>query len=139
MGFFGSGDKTTLTTNEQVGASEAGIALSGAGAAAAKDSATVINTGIASTNKFGNEIFGNSAPVNLGFSASDVGSLLDRTTSSISDLVKAQTQSSLASIASLAETKQTDGANKTTSAGLWIGIAALAALAWVLGKLFSKN
>lgn len=140
MGFFGSGDKTVSTTSSQVGASDDGVAI-GAGGAGAKEGGVSIATGVLSTNKFGTTevIGGSNTTINQGFDSASVSSLLDKTTSSLGDLVRDQTESSLSAIAGLAETKQTDGENKKIEAGTWIAIVALLALAWVLGKVLGKK
>lgn len=140
MGFFGSGNKSQVTQNSQTGASDDAV-LVGAGAAGAKEGGVSIATGVLGTTKIGTtELIGsNNNTINQGWDASDVSSLLDKTTNSLGELVKSQTASSLSAIANLAETKQTDGDNKKIEAGTWIAIVALIALAWVLGKVLGKK
>lgn len=133
MGFFGSGDKTTSTSNSQVGAS---------------DDALLINTGIGSTNKFGsteivgstlklgsNEIGSNTGTVNYGLGAVEVTKLLSDATSGIGNLVKQQSDAASKSVADvvtglqdLALSKQTNGESSRDNTILWLAGLGLAAL-----------
>lgn len=138
MGFFGSGDKSTSTTSSQVGAS---------------DDALLINTGVASVNKFGSsEVIGstlnsnsvlaaNSGTITYGLGVEDVTKLLSDTTSGISALVNKQTdaarnqvQDVVTGLQDLAMSKQTDGESNRDKTILWIvGLGLIGVLAFIFG------
>jgi hypothetical protein len=151
MGFFGSGDKTQTTTNNQTGASEDGLAVSGLGGAGAKDSATSISTGIASVNKFGStEVVGstirtnenNTGSIVYGQTAEDVRATLADVTGGIASLVKAQSDAAadqvaaaVSGISDLALAKGTDGESTKSNLAVWVALGAFA----VLGLVFYKK
>lgn len=139
MGFFGSGDKTTSTSNLQQGAS---------------DEALLINTGVGSTNKFGsteivgstlklgsNEVGTNTGTITYGLGAADVTKLLSDTASGIGGLVKQQTDAAgkqvdavVTGLQDLALSKQTDGESNRDKTILWIVVAVvIGAVALLMG------
>lgn len=150
-GTFGSGDKIITQEDTQVGASDSGLAVT-QGAAGREGAQAISASGLLSTVKYGSTEVANSnlltsslqnstntGTINFGLQPAEFKGILESVTGNLSESIGKQTESSLEALAGLAETKVTDGENKKTSAGLIVAVVALAAVAWVLGKIFGRN
>lgn len=159
MGFFGSGDKTTSTTNTQLGASE-DAQLASAQSVVGKDDAVVlggtqnrnvigndasqgqgvINNGALAIGGAGNNLQG--ADITLGYDAGQFQTALQSVGSNLSNALNSQSAASnttldavLNKLSALAESKQTDGASAVNKNIVWI----VAGLLLLLGYLFRRK
>lgn len=157
--FFGSGEKKTETTNNQLGASE-DAQLASAQSVVGKDDAVVlggtnnrnvigndasqgqgvINNGALAIGGYGNNL--SNATVSVGYDAGQFQTALQTVGSNLSSALNSQSASSnstldavLNQIGALAESKQTDGASGVNKNIVWI----VAGVLLLLGFLFYRK
>lgn len=152
MGFFGSGDKSNISTATQTGVSDSGRLL-GTNAAGGEGQSFNLGGGNAlSTIKVGsteigdvssNSLFNstNTGTINYGLSVTDASKLLTDATTGIADLVTKQTDAArgqvadvVAGIQDLALSKQTDGQSGTNKTFLYVALGVLALFALIFWR-----
>lgn len=127
-------------------AKDDGVAISSSGSNIITGDATAVGTGAYQSNiSLGHQVQASSGghigDVTVGYDAASfqnalqtVGSNLSQAINSQANTNNAQLDSVLGRLASLAESKQTDGESAVNKNVLWIALAAVAAFAWILSR-----
>ena len=135
------GSSSSTTTADQTGASESGVVASG-GAAVVQDQAVSLG-GANSKNIIGLDTSGNNnSQITVGYDAEQFQSALQTVGSNLSGAIKAQAAAGndtldkvLGQLATLAESKQTDGVSGLSKTALWaIAIVVTGFVVWAFNR-----
>lgn len=138
-GSSGGGSSATTTTADQTGASEQGVNATSSGTVAQSG---VSLGGSGNKNNLGGEYNAPNGTISVGYDAAQFQSSLQAVGGNLNSALKAQAANQnetldkvLGQLATLAESKQTEGVSGLSKTALWaLAIGALAVVAWAINR-----